>query len=61
MQGFVPAGEKPRHSSTILRTSEEEADLLNALKGVSTRYQSDDFNIDVLRNHIEHDIAYCST
>ena len=54
--GFVPAGEE---AQAILYdpSEQEEADLLSELKKVSTRYQSDDFNIGPLRNHIEHDIA----
>lgn len=54
--GFVPAGEE---AQAILYdpSEQEEADLLNELKKVSTRYQSEDFNIGPLRNHIEHDIA----
>ena len=38
-------------------SEQEEADLLNELRKVSTRYQSEDFNIGPLRDHIEHDIA----
>jgi superfamily II DNA or RNA helicase len=54
--GFVPAGEE---AQAILYdpSAQEEADLLTELKRVSTRYQSDDFNLDQLRDHIQHDIA----
>ena len=54
--GFVPAGEE---AQAILYdpSEQEEADLLNELKKVSTRYQSEDFNIGPVRDHIEHDIA----
>ncbi len=53
-EGFVPAGED---AQAILYQSdyEEEADLLDALRNVSTRYSIADFNVDLLRRHIEHD------
>ncbi len=54
--GIVPAGEEAQ--GILYDPSEqEEADLLNELRKVSTRYQSEDFNIGPLRDHIEHDIA----
>lgn len=54
--GFVPAGDE---AQAILYdpSVQEEADLLNELGKVSTRYQKADFNIDLLTDHIEHDIA----
>lgn len=54
--GFVPAGEE---AQAILYepNTEEEADLLIELKKVSTRYQKDDFDIELLKKHIEHDIG----
>ena len=52
--GFVPAGEE---AQTLLYESDEweEADLLDALRGVSGRYVLSDFNADLLRQHIEQD------
>jgi superfamily II DNA/RNA helicase len=54
--GFVPAGEE---AQAILYdpSEQEEADLLNELEKVSTRYKVEDFNIELLRSHIEHDVA----
>jgi superfamily II DNA or RNA helicase len=53
--GFVPAGEE---AQAILYdpNTEEEADLIAELKKVSTRYRKEDFNVDLLTAHIEHDI-----
>src|SRR5579875_929322 len=54
-QGIVPAGED---AQTILYESDyvEEADLLDALRAVSGKYKTDDFDLDRLRQHIEHDV-----
>ena len=54
--GFIPAGEE---AQAILYdpSEQEEADLLNELEKVSTRYNAEDFNIELLRIHIEHDVA----
>jgi hypothetical protein len=54
--GFVPAGEE---AQAILYdpSAQEEADLLNELEKVSTRYKAEDFNAVQLRSHIEHDVA----
>ena len=54
-QGIVPAGED---AQAILYGSdyEEETDLLAALRQVSKRYDAADFNMALLREHIEHDI-----
>ena len=54
-EGFVPAGEG---ASRILYEPDfdEEADLISALREVSNRYNAADFNLDLLRQHIEHDI-----
>jgi superfamily II DNA or RNA helicase len=53
-QGVVPAGED---AQAILYESdfEEQSDLLDALRGVSRRYSATDFDVDRLREHIEHD------
>lgn len=55
-QGIVPAGED---AQTVLYESdyEEESDLLAALREVSTRYDAEDFNLDLLKDHIAHDIG----
>jgi len=54
-QGFVPAGEDAQY---ILYESDalEEADLVDALREVSKRYEAGDFDLKTLRAHIEHDI-----
>lgn len=54
-QGIVPAGEK---AQDILYEwdYEEERDLLDALREVSDRYDAADFNLDLLKDHIAHDI-----
>ena len=53
-QGFVPAGED---AQAILYESdfEEQSDLLDALRGVSSRYGANGFEVERLREHIEHD------
>jgi len=54
-QGFVPAGEK---AEDILYepNSEEEQDVLDALRQASGRYAAIDFDIKRLKIHIEHDL-----
>jgi len=54
-QGFVPAGEDAQR---ILYESdmEEEGDMMDALRAVSHRYDANDFDLNLLRAHIEHDI-----
>jgi len=54
-QGVVPAGDD---AQTILYESDnfEEQELLDALKGVSGRYNADDFDMELLKNHIRSDI-----
>ena len=54
-EGMVPAG---KEAEKILYESDysEEAALLEALRQASGRYNAADFDIDVLREHIEHDI-----
>src|SRR6266446_5344604 len=54
-QGIVPAGAE---AQTILYESdyEEETDLLDALREVSTRYNAADFDLERLQEHLEHDI-----
>lgn len=52
---IVPAGQDARD---VLYESdyEEESELLDALRNVSRRYSAEDFDIEVLRAHIEQDI-----
>lgn len=54
-KGFVPAGEDAQY---ILYESDilEEGDLIDALREVSKRYDAKDFEMKLLRAHIEHDI-----
>jgi hypothetical protein len=53
--GFVPAGEDAQH---VLYESDllEECDLVDALREVSKRYDAADFDLQMLRTHIVHDI-----
>ncbi len=54
-EGFVPAGEEAQ--DIIYEPNfEEEQDLIDALKNVSGRYEAVDFDIERLKEHIEHDI-----
>jgi len=55
-QGIVPAGED---AQTILYepNADEEQDLMDALRGVSGKYDARHFNIELLMRHIEHDIG----
>ena len=54
-QGIVPAGEEAR---VILYepNQAEEQDIIDALRQISVRYDAEDFDIDRLKEHIEHDI-----
>lgn len=54
-EGFVPAGE---HAQKVLYESDhmEEADLMDALREVSGRYDVNDFDLKALRAHVAHDI-----
>lgn len=53
--GIVPAGED---AQKILYGSDtdEENDILDALEQVAGRYRAEDFNVDLLRKHMEHDL-----
>jgi len=53
--GVVPAGEE---AQAILYEPnlEEEQDIVEALREVSGKYPTTDFDIDLLKSHIEHDI-----
>ncbi len=55
VHGFVPAGEE---AQPILYdpSAAEEQDLLDALRAVSGRYAVEDFDVELLKSHIEHDI-----
>ena len=54
-QGIVPAGQD---AQKILYESDydEQSDLLDALRGISQRYDATDFEMGKLREAIEHDI-----
>jgi superfamily II DNA or RNA helicase len=54
-EGIVPAGED---AQALLYESDydDESDLLSALRTVSSRYDAADFDLDRLRDHIDHDI-----
>jgi len=54
-EGIVPAGEE---AQDILYepSAVEECDLLEALRQVTGRYKAEDFNLDVLIEHIEQDL-----
>ncbi|MFO1520803.1 MAG: C-terminal helicase domain-containing protein [Kiritimatiellia bacterium] len=53
-KGFVPAGEE---AQKLLYEGDalEEAELVDALRAVSHRYDASDFDVETLRAHIEHD------
>ena len=54
--GIVPAGDE---AQAILYepSAAEEQDLMDALAAVSGRYKVDDFNIELLQEHLSNDIA----
>jgi len=54
-EGIVPAGDEARD---ILYESdvESEIDLMDALRETCTRYRAEDFDLDRLREHIQHDV-----
>ncbi len=54
-RGIVPAGED---AQKILYGSDtdEENDILDALEQVAGRYKAEDFDVDLLRKHMEHDL-----
>ncbi len=54
-EDFVPAGEEAQ-SILYESDSQEERDIVDALRQVSTRYDAKDFDLKKLREHIEHDI-----
>jgi superfamily II DNA or RNA helicase len=53
--GFIPAGKK---AQALLHASDgsDEADFLSALEDVSQTYRVEDFHVERLKQHIEHDI-----
>ena len=55
-QGFVPAGDE---AQAILYepNQAEEQDLMDALRKVSGKYSTADFDLERLRDHITHDIG----
>jgi superfamily II DNA or RNA helicase len=59
-EGFVPAGDD---AQAILYepNQEEEQDLMDALRKVSGKYIVSDFDIERLKEHIEHDIELFKT
>ncbi len=54
--GIVPAGED---AQAILYGSDydEESAFLDAIREVSKTYNAEDFNVDLLKRHIEHDVG----
>ena len=55
--GIVPAGDEAQ-SILYEPSAVEEQELMDALEAVSGRYRIDDFNIDMLQEHLENDINY---
>ncbi len=54
-EGIVPAGEEAQY--LIYEPNEaEERDIMEALRKASGKYKASDFNIELLKEHIEHDI-----
>ncbi len=54
-EGFVPAGEEAQ-AVLYEPNQDEEQDLMDALRGISGRYNISDFDAPLLQEHIEHDI-----
>lgn len=54
-QGFVPAGEDAQ-AMLYEPNMAEEQDLMDALRQVSKRYDAKDFDLECLKEHIDHDI-----
>lgn len=54
-EGFVPAGEEAQ-SILYDPNQEEEKDIIDALREVSGKYSVKDFDVMLLKEHIEHDI-----
>ncbi len=54
-EGIVPAGEEA-HGIMYEPNQDEERDLIDSLRQVSSRYVAADFDTRRLRSHIEHDI-----
>ena len=57
--GIVPAGDEAQ-SILYEPSAVEEQELMDALEAVSGRYRIDDFNIDLLQEHLENDIKLLS-
>lgn len=55
-QGIMPAGEEAQAILYDESDSLEETDLLDALREVYRRYDAADFDLQRLREHVEHDI-----
>jgi len=60
-EGFVRGGRGGAVISFNGSDTLEEADLMDALRAVSQRYDAKDFDTDTLRKHIAHDIALLKT
>jgi superfamily II DNA/RNA helicase len=54
-EGIVPAGEEAE-SILIESDPEEETRIVDALRAVSGRYEAEDFRLDLLKEHIRHDV-----
>jgi len=55
LQGIVPAGDAAQ--DILYKPNQaEEQDLVDALRQASGRYKAEDFDIDRLQEHVEHDI-----
>ena len=57
--GIVPAGDEAQ-SILYEPSAVEEQELMDALEAVSGRYRIDDFNIDLLQEHLHNDINLLS-
>ena len=57
--GIVPAGDEAQ-SILYEPSAVEEQELMDALEAVSGRYRIDDFNIDLLQEHLDNDIKLLS-
>ncbi|MFQ5794381.1 MAG: hypothetical protein ACE5JP_04955 [Candidatus Bipolaricaulia bacterium] len=55
LEGIVPAGDDAQDILYEPNQAEEQ-DLMDALRKVSERYNAKDFDVERLKEHIEHDI-----
>ncbi len=55
-EGIIPAGEEAQ-SILYASTKDEEDHFFDALRNASGKYKADDFDVELLIKHIQHDIS----